>query len=114
MQQLVNMAASYRQRTLVPIEGSTVKLEMTLEFKPLQYAWFMSLVWGDFVVSNLQVTMSPNILRQWKNIIPFGITVYSKLGIDPVTLEDFNTGTSIMYILNAANVLAMETKMGWA
>ena len=113
MQQLLNIASVYRQTMSVPIEGSTTAMQLTLEFNPVQFAWFMSLTWGAFVLNSVQMVAAPNLLRQWKNVIPFGLAVLNTGKLDPLTLEDFTTGVSTIYILNASDVAAMETMLGW-
>ena len=113
MQQILNIPAVYRQTMQVPVENSTTPLQLLLEYNPVQYAWFMSVTWNTFSVNALQVTASPNLLRQWKNTIPFGIMVTNTANIDPITLEDFASGVSTMYVLNATDVATFENLFGW-
>lgn len=48
------------------------------------------------------------MLRQWKNKIPFGLACYSVQNREPSQQQDFSSGTSKLYILNAIEVQQYE------
>lgn len=112
MRQITEISNEYQQIHLIPIEGSAIRAYLTLEFKPLNNAWYFSLSWGDtFSTKNEQIVTSQNLLRQYKNIIPFGMGVMTKsLVVDPMTKEAFSTGDASLYFLSAAEVEAQETE----
>ena len=60
-----------KQRHLVVIEGYD-RIEMILEYKPNQYGWFATFNWQDFSINNIRLSISENVLRPYKNLIPFG------------------------------------------
>ena len=53
----------------------------------------------------------PNILRNFKNILDFGMGCTGSNGLDPVTIESFANGSSNLYILDAADVLTVEQEI---
>jgi len=83
------------------------KAKLTLEFKPNQYAWFYSLEWQDFSTFNEQISNSPNILRQYRKILPFGLLIATDGGQDPMSVDAFTT-TSGIYLLSADEINQIE------
>jgi hypothetical protein len=81
--------------------------EITLEFKPEQYGWFMSIVWGSFEVYNERVSTSLNLLRQFSKIIPFGILVEGTDAIDPLKIDSWVTDNKF-YMLDQADIEEVE------
>jgi hypothetical protein len=96
------------QRHIVTIEGYE-NASLFLEFVPSQYSWFFSLVWGDFAIYTQRLTFNHNLLRQWKEILPFGIMVTTTNNLDPVTRDAFAQGVASLYVLTAADIEDMES-----
>jgi hypothetical protein len=103
----VTSAASQKQRLFTP-DGSAIGL--TLVYKPMQYGWFITeLTYKDKpVLQGARVVVSPNLLFQLKNLLPFGLAVGSKDGRDPLLQDDFAQGHSQLLLLNAEEVAAVE------
>ena len=95
-----------QQMTLVLDEGSSVFI--TLNYYPQQIGWFMDVRWQTWVVLGLRVTTSPNILRQWKNVIPFGLAVSGKNEVEPLNPDDFVDGTISVYVLQGEDLTSIE------
>lgn len=98
---------------LYPIQlsdGTTVTL--TIQFWPQQNGWFYDLVWDGqnppFEINGSQLVASPNVLRQWREIIPFGIAVATNSGQDPTDQEDFVNGNCTLVLLNPGDVASVE------
>lgn len=92
---------------LVLDDGSRVN--MSLEFCPNQLAWFYSLTRGSFSVKNRRLVNSPNLLRQFRNIIPFGICCTVVDGYEILYQDDFVNGRVNLYTLNSNDVVETET-----
>ena len=92
-------------------DGSVVT--MNLYFWPQQNGWFYDLTWNGKtpVWQSLgnQLVSSPNILRQYRNNIPFGLTVSTVDGLDPTGQEDFVDGTCTILLLSVSDIAAIET-----
>jgi len=96
-----------QKQTIVLEDGSSFTI--TLYFMPLQYGWFIQeLVYGDFILRGVRVSNSPNILRQWKNKIPFGLACISKGKREPYFIDDFSSANSSLYVLTESEVQAYE------
>lgn len=108
MLQIQQVTNDTRQRqTLVLPDGTSLSIE--IYFIPMQYGWFIQEVtYQDFKVNGLRITNNLNILRQFKNQIPFGLACISVNEREPMLQEDFASGASKLYILTAEEVEAYE------
>jgi hypothetical protein len=111
MNQIQNITDDpFQSQTIILPDGSSLYME--LSFRQNQISWFFNtLKWNTtpgFEVHGLRVTCNPNILRQWKNKLNFGMACFSADNREPNQKEDFATGASGLYILTAAEVLAYE------
>jgi hypothetical protein len=96
-------AAPLQSQTLVLEDGSSVFLE--LYYRPLQQGWFINeLSYGDFTIYGVRIVNSPNLLHQFRNLLPFGLGCFSTGNREPGLQEDFISGASKLYILTAAEV----------
>lgn len=83
-------------------EGSIITI--TLVFRPTIKMWFISVSYDGFLVENLRLCNSPNLLNQFDKIIPFGINVEIKDGTEPFIINDLSTGRVVINILSATEV----------
>lgn len=98
---------SLQQQTLILEDGSS--LSLTIYFMPMQFGWFIrNLTYGDFVINNLRIVNTGNMLHQWKNKLPFGIACFSKENREPSQQEDFSSGNSELFILSESEVEDFE------
>lgn len=96
-----------QSKTLNLPDGSLINI--TISFVPMQKSWvFRKIEYGDFVVHNVKIVKSPNILRQFKNIIPFGIACDSLENRDPYFVQDFSSRAFSLYLLSREEVQAFE------
>lgn len=109
MLEITGITTDYRQSLNITITNYGYA-ELVLQYKPNQYAWFFDLTWQDFKTTNQQLTMAPNILRQYRKLIPFGLMCFNTAGLDPLVLESFKTDTKI-YLLESAEVLSLEAAL---
>ena len=102
---------SLQTQNLILPDGTT--LSLTLYYMPMQYGWFIqNLTYGTFVLEGFRVCVSPNMLRQFKNQIPFGLACYANgVSREPTQQEDFNQGVFSLYILDSAEVTQLENAL---
>lgn len=108
MLEILNLTdAPLQQQTVVLPDGSN--LFLTLYYRPQQYGWFINtLQRGDFTLNGLRITNNPNLLRQWKNRLPFGLACFTQANREPTEKQDFLSGQSKLYILTEEEVIAYE------
>lgn len=58
---------------------------------------------GDFILQGVRISVSPNILHQWRNQIPFGIGCTCS-GREPTQQNDFASGAANLYLLTQQEV----------
>jgi hypothetical protein len=97
-----------QQMTLTGIPG--VQIQMTLRFMPRIKRWMMGITYNSFSAQGLGVVSSVNLLRQFRNIIPFGMSCVTMNGLDPFTVDDFENQTANLYLLDSADVSTVESE----
>lgn len=95
-----------QEMSVVLEDGSTVS--MLIEYRPQQIGWFADIVRGEWVVRGLRLTASPNVLRQYRQVIPFGLAILTKGNRDLLNVTDFLDGTASVYLLNEDDVEEVE------
>lgn len=85
------------------------RITMNLRYMPSIQGWQMDLSYNDFTANGIHVVGSPNLLRNFKNIIPFGIACVVTDGLDPYYIDDFSSGRAVLYLLSEADVKSVET-----
>lgn len=107
MYQIQNLTIDPKQKqTLVLPDGTQITI--TIEYVPSQLGWFLrTITYGDFVLNGIRICNNPDLLYQWRNLIPFGLAC-SSLDVrrEPSLQEDFVSGASSLFILSADDVLA--------
>lgn len=110
MRLLDNFTDAADQLMTVPLaDGSSVKLEFF--YRPGIQRWTVDITHPLLTMGGFNLSLGPNILRQWRRLIPFGIAVTSNNGLDPMNAEDFQNGTCSVYILSADEVQQVEDEI---
>ncbi len=96
-----------QKQTLILDDGTSFNL--TIEFKPMQFGWFIrELSYGDFLLQGMRICVSPDILYQFKNQLPFGLACFSKDSREPTLQDDFSSGNAKLYILGQSEVTQLS------
>lgn len=99
----ISDAALQQQTLILPTGGAVV---ITLKYVPMQYGWFFtSIVYQDFTITNYRVCNSPNMLFQFRNLLPFGIACFATGDREPTQQEDFIDEYASLYVLSADDVI---------
>ena len=102
-----NLTNSADQLTILILgDGTTVSLELL--YHGATQRWVANITYGNTTINGLGLCCSPNILRQWRNVLPFGLAIVTTDQTDPFSINDFSSGRVLIYLLNAADVIAME------
>lgn len=88
--------------TLVGENGERIGLY--LYYLPTQEGWFFDLTFGGFSTTGNRVTLGPNILYNYANLLPFGLMCFAVDQGEPLSLTDFASGRCKLYLLNTAEV----------
>lgn len=110
MKKIVNISNAPKQRIqLITDNGDDV--EFLLEYKPRVESWFFSFRWKDIEAKNLTVCLHPNILRQFRRIIDFGVGFKSDTKIEPFYLDVFTAGKCDVVLLNQNDIESIEANI---
>lgn len=101
----------YQGKSLVLPDGTRVEID--IQFFPLRKCWVIKrLSYQDFLLHSYKIVNGTNILRQFKNILPFGLACYDPSGRDPQFLEDFTEqGSHRLFILTQDEVQRYEDRL---
>lgn len=102
----ITSATSQTQALTLP-DGSQITFDIA--FYPLQQGWFFDVTYGTFVLKGVRVTASPNMLRQWRYQIPFGLGCNTFLTREPNQQQDFVSNAFQLYVLSQQDVDEYET-----
>lgn len=94
---------------LVLADGSSVY--WYIEYVVQQQGWFANFQRGDWAVNGLRLTTSPNLLRKWIEIVPFGLGILTAGDVEPLNSTDFVDGTATVYLLEADDLATVESTL---
>ncbi len=66
---------------------------------------------NGFAVNCISLICSPNVLREFKNIITYGLAIVSISGYDPRDLTSFYDKNATINILSKAEVESIESQI---
>lgn len=98
-----------QNQVLVLPDGTQITFQ--IYYSSTQQGWFITnLVYAtkNFTSQGIRITTSPNILRQFKNQIPFGLTCVTSNGQEATQIQDFQSGFATLYILSEDDVQTYE------
>jgi len=104
---LINGMTAYPvQKLSIADPNGNGDVTFTLHYRSRTREWTADISFGDnFVVNGLKLAVSPNLLYQWHNNIPFGLFIQSIDGLDPLFIDDFISGGRVkMFLLTSSEV----------
>lgn len=112
MQIITSLTSSPNQFHQLVLENNETA-DIYLRYYPRMFSWFFDIAYKDKRVNNIKVVLHPNILRQFKNNIPFGLMFYTDNDspVEPFQITDFETGRVKLSILNKDEVAQIESEI---
>lgn len=106
--QIANLTNFADQLTGLQLPDGT-QVTMELIYQGATERWQMNVAYPtlNFVASGLSVCCYPNLLRQWQEILPFGIACVTPDQTDPFDINDFASGRAVLYLLTPADIAAI-------
>ncbi len=105
------------QIILVTIEDGS-RATLTLYWRPQQNGWYFDLDWPGsaniqvpFASYNRRVVTAGNLLRQFRELLPFGLAVFTPDNEDPSTRTCWADGSATLVLLNSADVARVESEV---
>ena len=110
MQQITSLTDEPKQLHQLVLENNETA-EFSLYYSARQESWYVDLVYKDLTINCLKVVLSPNTIRNFKRLLPFGIAFLSNGDVEPFQLDDFTSGRVQMYVLNSEEVQQVEEEI---
>lgn len=82
--------------------------DLVLVFDATSERWVIDVSYSNTIIKGKGLCCYPNVLRQWRKVIPFGLACTTRDQTDPFTVNDFVTGRVGLFLLTAEDVLAVE------
>ncbi len=108
MKQITSVTNDASQVLSIVLDDGS-KVNLTLTYVPSQLGWFYSITYGSFSCFNRRLVNSPNLLRQFRTFLSFGLACLVADGYEPVYQDDFTSGRVSLYVLNPEDILKTET-----
>ncbi len=109
MYQVLNITADPNQTFDLLLPDSSQSFKLTMRYKARLDSWYMDLVYQDFSIYSRRVCSLPNLLQQWRKVLPFGLGCYTLDGTDPFFLEDFSNGRCGLMVLSQTDLDNLES-----
>lgn len=107
MFRLTSLSNDARQEITMMLDEST-RVVFTFEYRATQLGWFFGFQYGDVNYQNIRLTTSYNILRAYRNWLPFGLRCDTADDEEPMDIDDFVTGYAKVYLLTKQDVESIE------
>lgn len=104
----INSITNSPNQNIIFILDDGRRINITLKYIDNQNGWFYSLIFGSFTVNNRRIVTSPNMLRQFRNVIDFGLCCIVSDGNEPLFLDDFISKRAKLYLLDSDDVVSVE------
>ena len=105
---LIDRIADVSFQRMILTGNKDQRITLVIRYMPTQESWFMDVEYNDFVCKGLRVTNSSNIMRKYRNVIPFGFSCTVTDGLEPMFIDDFKTRRADLYLLDADDVTTVE------
>ena len=106
--QLVDFITDSPSQKLILLLENGTRMNFNIRFFDNQDGWFFDLIYGSFAVYNRRIVTSPNLLRQFRGIIPFGLACVTSDGHEPIFQNDFLTKRAKIYLVDSDEVESIE------
>lgn len=110
MLQITTLTQNPKQTHRLTLENNNT-VDFTLYFSARMQSWYYDFTYQNTTVNCSKVTLTPNSLRNFKKILPFGIAFVGEGDIEPFQIDDFSSGRVKMYVLNEQEVEQIEKEI---
>ena len=116
MNSVTGLTTQANQTSFILLEDGS-RVELGLSYRPQQMGWFLNIRWPGnerlavpFETFGRRLVASPNLLRQYRHLVPFGLMLYTIDNLEPMGRTCFVDGTADLILLNEADVAEIEAR----
>jgi len=110
VRQITTISTDADQLIYMTLDDGSV-LSMEFIYRPAIQRWSLNISHPKLTLNGFVLCVGPNILRQWRKLIPFGLAVTSSDGQDPVDINDFEFGRISLFLLSASEIDQTEKEI---
>lgn len=110
MQVITSLTSHPNQMHRLVLENNETA-DFHLYYSARMQSWFYDIDYKKLTINGIKVVLTPNSLRQYRNIIPFGISFMTDSEVEPFERECFTSGRVQMGILNAEEIKQVEVNI---
>lgn len=107
MQEITSITSSANQRMQLVLENNET-VDFHIYYSARMQSWYYDFSYKNLTCNGSKVVLTPNSLRQFRKIIPFGIMFSAESFVEPFQQNDFATGRVVMSVLSADEVIQVE------
>lgn len=107
MKQITEITSEAKQKLTITTETNE-EFDITLEYSDQQQGWFYSLSYATTEINGARLVTHPNLLRSYKNIFPFGLSIQTDDFSEPILINDFESGRARVFLLTESEVEQVE------
>lgn len=111
MQLISGITSDPKQEISIPLPSGDY-FTFRLQFRPQQRGWFYDIAYStrtnSFAVNGRRLVTTPNLLRQFQDIIPFGLSVVTQNDAEPTTQSGLADGTVTLLLLDSDDIAEIE------
>lgn len=96
------------KQEVVMLLDNNIRVPFVFEYKANQVGWFFGFTYNNETYANIRLTTCYNILRAYRNWLPFGLRCDTQDGAEPMNINDFSSGYASVYFLNKDDISAIE------
>lgn len=97
------------KQTITMVLDNNTNVVFNFEYKAICQGWFFGFRYGDVDYQNIRLTTSYNILRAYRNWLPFGLRCDTVDDEEPMSIDDFINGYANVYLLTKEDVQTIES-----
>lgn len=110
MQQITSITSNVNQRMQLVLENNET-VDFHLYYSSRMRSWYYDFTYKELTCNGSKVVLSPNSIRQFRKILPFGLMFSAESQIQPFAQDDFQSGRAALSVLNADEVKQIEREI---
>lgn len=110
MQNITSITSSANQRMQLVLENNET-VDFHIYYSARMTAWYYDFTYKNITCNGSKVVLTPNSLRQFINILPFGFMFSAASYVEPFQQTDFSSGRVVMSLLTKDEVQQIEKEI---
>lgn len=110
MKLIDTLGSEANQTTKMALDDGSI-VSFNFRYLPRVQRWMFDITHTSITLLGNNLCLHPNILRAFRNTIPFGLAVVATDSVDPVDINAFSSGRVSVYVLSSDEVQQIEQQI---